>query len=621
LKGAADDSHVALELLSQDQPSFVAGTNAGGPKMGPSMNPATADLFTLIADGAQASLLCDVQGRIVQVGGTPELVFGFSSESLHQQSLLSAIPQPKHAEIVAGFNEALTGTSAAPISYEAAGPWGGLLKVTVHIVPLIAENQLRGVMVQAAERSLPDVAEAIYGSNPQRGLDLASLAPFPVFFLDGRGQCTFINDRWGALTGQPSLQALGVGFFARLTEVNAKAFRATAVSAHINKSGWRLQFEVLTANDQPWLVDAAAASVPDTNGTVIGYVGAFLPFSTKLSGLPAMQTAPAASVPESAPASASVASQPSAAPLQAQPQQAAPTEQSIGPTEQAQPVFAQAQPVPAHAAQVQAAQAQAEPVQAQEYAPPAEAPVQPTQPQSAAPSWSTEAVANPAPSVESNPMFVDTSAMNATPAAKQMWTPPVLQEGFTKPELLVTPERPEPAADALPVLEPGIDKVTGLSNRLLFAQNVTSTVNRMQADSLTVAVSFVELHGLTDMRREVGPRVANDYLFLLARRLEATIRSIEMAGRLEGDLFGVLSINWLFAEDLPVLANRLMSKLREPLSAKDGGELTVAMDLGMAVSRPGEHVNDIFRRAWEALQTSRQNPNENFYIDYNVEQS
>ncbi len=577
------------------------------------MNPATADLFTLIADGTQASLLCDVQGRIVQVGGTPELVFGYSSESLHQQSLLSAIPQGKHAEIVAGFNEALTGVASAPILYEAAGPWGGMLKVTVHIVPLIAENQLRGVMIQAAERSLPDVAEAIYGGNPQRGLDLATLTPFPVFFLDGRGQCTFINDRWGALTGQPSLQALGVGFFARLSEANAKAFRATAVSAHINKSGWRLQFEVLTANGQPWLVDAAAASVPDTTGTVIGYLGAFLPFSTKLSGAPMVQAihseASVASPEPTAPQA--TATQPTAT----QPAMTQPIAEALTtPVEQA--ASAQHQPIleqPIQASEVPAQQIQTQQIQTQP---------QHLQPEPAPPtsSWSGEVAPSAAPTAENNPMFVDTSAMTATPAAKQMWTPPILQEGFTKAELLVTPERPEPSADTPPVLEPGIDKVTGLSNRLLFAQNVTSTVNRMQADSLTVAVSFVELHGLTEMRREVGPRVANDYLFLLARRLEATIRSIEMAGRLEGDLFGVLSINWLFAEDLPVLANRLMSKLREPLSAKDGGELTVAMDLGMAVSRPGEHVNDIFRRAWEALQKSRQNPNENFFIDYNNDQ-
>jgi PAS domain-containing protein len=244
----------------------------------------TSDYNALIDEACISTLLCDVQGRIVQVTGTPELVFGFSGDSLHQQSILSAIPQVRHNDFVALFNEALKGNTSAAFAYDAPGPWGGTLLVVLYVQPLIAEGQLRGVMVQASERSLAAISEAVFGGNAQRGLELAKDAPSPIFFLDGRGQCTFMNDRWTSLTGQPALQALAVGFFSRLSESDAKAFRSTAVSAHINKVGWRLQFAVLTANGAPWNVDAAAASVTDANNTVIGYLGAVLPFSTKLSG-------------------------------------------------------------------------------------------------------------------------------------------------------------------------------------------------------------------------------------------------------------------------------------------------------------------------------------------------
>ena len=79
-----------------------------------------------------------------------------------------------------------------------------------------------------------------------------------------------------------------------------------------------------------------------------------------------------------------------------------------------------------------------------------------------------------------------------------------------------------------------MDKTTGLANKLLFAQHVQATTARMQADALTVSVSFIDLHGLDVQKAAVGSRVANDYLFLLAKRLEATIRSIEICGRIEG---------------------------------------------------------------------------------------
>ena len=140
----------------------------------------------------------------------------------------------------------------------------------------------------------------------------------------------------------------------------------------------------------------------------------------------------------------------------------------------------------------------------------------------------------------------------------------------------------------------------------------------MQADALTVSVSFIDLHGLETIRQSYGARSTNDYLFLLARRLESTIRSIESCGRIDGDVLGVLSVNWLFAEDLPIVAQRLLTRLQEPLAGKDGGELIVSMDLGMAVARPGEHVNDIFARAWESLQRSKADPHNKWQIDYGV---
>jgi diguanylate cyclase (GGDEF)-like protein len=163
---------------------------------------------------------------------------------------------------------------------------------------------------------------------------------------------------------------------------------------------------------------------------------------------------------------------------------------------------------------------------------------------------------------------------------------------------------------------PGVDKVTGLANKLLFAQHVQSTVSRMQADALTVSVSFIDLHGLNVQKEAVGSRVVNDYLFLLAKRLESTIRSIEIAGRIEGNILAIISINWLFAEDLPIVCQRLMGKLSEPLAGKDGMEILVPMNLGMAVAVQGEDVNSIFHRAWNSLQIAKARGVNEFEIDY-----
>ena len=214
----------------------------------------------------------------------------------------------------------------------------------------------------------------------------------------------------------------------------------------------------------------------------------------------------------------------------------------------------------------------------------------------------TSAQAEPVPVV---PAPIEKHALPAIP----LHSAPTLDAGFTSADLLLGPRRIEdPIPVEASVTEPGIDKLTGLANRLLFAQHVEATISRMASDALTVSLSFIDLHGLTEERQANGPRVANDYLFLLAKRLEATIRSIEIAGRISGDVLGVLSINWLFPDDLPIVAHRLLDRLGEPLATKDGSEVSVPMRLGTAVAKANEGVEDLFSRTWNAMAAAKDSP-------------
>ena len=190
------------------------------------------------------------------------------------------------------------------------------------------------------------------------------------------------------------------------------------------------------------------------------------------------------------------------------------------------------------------------------------------------------------------------------------WRPPTIEAGFTDPSLLVASRAAEVQSSAV-ISEPGTDRVTGLPNRLLFAQHVAATIERIKSDALTVAVSFVDLRGIRAQRQRSGTRVANDSLFLLAKRLESTIRSIEIAGAVSEDVFAVLSINWLFAEDLPIVARRLLGRLEEPLAGRDG-EFIVEMQLGMSVARAGDTVEALFARAEKALVEATQSPDHYF---------
>ena len=510
----------------------------------------TRDLAALVEATSYSTLLCDVEGRIVQISGTPELVFGFDRSGLHQQSVLGAVPARIQPHFITAFNTALGGHTPAPLGYSKPAPWGGTLNVELSLDPLVESGAVVGVQVRGTELSLITLINAVFAGDFDAAASHAAEAPAIVYFLDDSGQCTSINDRWSILSGQSAEGALGIGFLSRVPIEEQARFRATAAAAHETRSGWRLQFNVLTAGDTNWLVDTASASVGRPDGSLLGYVGVITPFSMALAGA------------------------------------------GTAPSHVAQPLS-------------QSSATAAQPAELQPSGPVVERYVhQPTVTQ------------NP-----SAPISVlvphDISALESDSATNRPWTAPVLKEGFTDASLLATPQKAEEDGETRgAAAAPGIDKVTGLSNRLLFAQGVSSTVARMQADALTVSVSFIDLHGLETIRQRFGARSTNDYLFLLARRLESTIRSIESCGRIDGDVLGVLSVNWLFAEDLPIVAQRLLTRLQEPLAGKDGGELTVSMDLGMAVARPGEHVNDVFARAWDCLQHSKANGANQWQIDY-----
>jgi diguanylate cyclase (GGDEF)-like protein len=516
----------------------------------------TRDLASLVEATSYATLLCDVAGRIVQVNGTPELVFGFDRNTLSNQSVLGAIPADAQPAFIAAFNACLGGHTPAALQYSKPAPWGGTLQLDLSLDPLVEAGAVVGVQLRGVEQSLITLINAVFAGDFDTASVCADDAPVCVYFLDGSGQCTSMNERWTLLSGQAANDGLGVGFLSRLPEEAQARFRSVAAAAHAQRSGWRLQFPVLTAGQTLWQVDTASASVGRPDGSILGYVGVITPFSTALAAAlagPVTSTETVVPAAEVSPVS---------------PPQAAQVPEFTHPAvaEASQPLSAQSETAPQHVL-----------------------------------------------------VPHDISTLESDSAVDRPWTAPAIKEGFTDASLLATPQKADIDLEVSAVsATPGVDKVTGLSNRLLFAQGVSSTVGRMQADALTVSVSFIDLHGLETIRQSYGARSTNDYLFLLARRLESTIRSIESCGRIDGDVLGVLSVNWLFAEDLPIVAQRLLNRLQEPLAGKDGGELVVSMDLGMAVARPGEHVNDVFARAWESLQRSKADPDNKWQIDYGV---
>jgi diguanylate cyclase (GGDEF)-like protein/PAS domain S-box-containing protein len=560
----------------------------------PATDPRIAGLLELLQLTANGTMLLNTNGQVVYFGGQAAELLGLDPQQAVQRSIFEVTPSETHSSIQSAFEHARAGVTDPAFLVDTAMANGHRRSITLQLTPIIENGAVLAVMTTIMEVSSRQAANSALHGDFAGSQNLAHGASLTLFHLDGRGQCTFMADSWNRATGQPLADALGTGWLQAIPEEGRQMFRTVAGAAHQGRRGWIAELPIFRRTGQVVLSKAAASPIMDARGTTIGYIGAI-----HFEELPIEPAAPRQLAAAPAPVQINA---PFAADdfLSDQPHHAS----STAPTDFT-PSFVEVVNPPdldQHTYNPPASNLIAEePEQAAN--PNGSAPTSPTSPSSpSSPGWAV---------AENNVGF---SAEELAPAPKfglreaaasGDWTPPPLQEGFTDASLLLGTKTEAVVEPEAPHEEPGVDKTTGLANKLLFAQHVQATTARMQADALTVSISFIDLHGLELQKAAVGTRVANDYLFLLAKRLEATIRSIEIAGRIDGNILAVLSINWLFAEDLPVVARRLLNKLSEPLAGKENSELIVPMNLGMAVAAPNEDVNSLFRRAWDALQISK----------------
>lgn len=570
-------------------------------------------------------MLLNTSGDVVYFGGDAALLLGLDPVAAVQRSIYDVTPIVTQASIQSALEHALSGVTDPPFLVETEMVDGSKRSLTFQLVPLIENGSVLAVTTAVMEVSSRQAANAALHGDFLSSQMMSRGSSLTFFHLDGRGQCTFMAQSWNRATGQPLSDALGTGWLQAIPEDGRQVFRAVAGAAHQMRHGWITELPIFRRTGEVLATMAAASPIMDSSGGTIGYVGAIhFPELAVCPAKPhALEPLPAASNASNA-SNEPTATSPEAntdflrdddSPADTYTDLAAPTQ--FSPPQFASPVeehvveeHAEEHVVEEHAIQ-EHAQEHAQEHVVEEHVTDDRVSTPSDVNETVATGWSVADPGQVATPVAPAPKF----ALREAPTSGD-WNPPALQEGFTDPSLLLG-QKQEPVREEAPVPneDPGVDKTTGLANKLLFAQHVQATTARMQADALTVSVSFIDLHGLELQQAAVGTRVANDYLFLLAKRLEATIRSIEIAGRIDGNILAVLSINWLFAEDLPVVARRLIGKLSEPLAGKENSDLIVAMNLGMAVASPNEDVNSLFRRAWEALQIAKARGNGEFEIN------
>jgi diguanylate cyclase (GGDEF)-like protein/PAS domain S-box-containing protein len=130
------------------------------------------------------------------------------------------------------------------------------------------------------------------------------------------------------------------------------------------------------------------------------------------------------------------------------------------------------------------------------------------------------------------------------------------------------------------------DPLTGVGNRVLFLDRLSTAVRRSALTPELITVVVVDIDGFTDINNSLGHAMGDQLLVEAADRLKAVLRKEDTLARLGADEFGILLES---DEDSPMAtAERVVSRLRQPMDLQGRSVLISASEVPtLRSTRPG----------------------------------
>ena len=151
------------------------------------------------------------------------------------------------------------------------------------------------------------------------------------------------------------------------------------------------------------------------------------------------------------------------------------------------------------------------------------------------------------------------------------------------------------------------DPLTGLATRALLLDRVQGGLFRNQREvSYVFAVLQLDLDDFRRMKEVLGDEGGATILRHAARRIEASIRSVDTAGRIAADEFGIFLEDLKDASDVTRVTNRIKEQFAEPVLVGDQ-RVFVGCSMGIALGGPNySDAEEVFRDASRALLKAKQ---------------
>ncbi|GAA1419393.1 putative bifunctional diguanylate cyclase/phosphodiesterase [Catellatospora coxensis] len=148
------------------------------------------------------------------------------------------------------------------------------------------------------------------------------------------------------------------------------------------------------------------------------------------------------------------------------------------------------------------------------------------------------------------------------------------------------------------------DSLTGLANRVRFAERIGQAIARADADGSVVGVLFIDLDDFKVVNDTLGHEHGDRLLRAVGQRLAAVLRTDDVAARLGGDEFAALIEGAPDAATIDDVADRIVEALAEPFTIDDRLVSGIA-SIGIATSADARSAPELLRQADLALYVAK----------------
>ena len=148
------------------------------------------------------------------------------------------------------------------------------------------------------------------------------------------------------------------------------------------------------------------------------------------------------------------------------------------------------------------------------------------------------------------------------------------------------------------------DPLTGLANRVLFADRLAHAVERSRRAKERVAVLFVDLDRFKSVNDSLGHAAGDELLRQAAERMRRAVRPADTIARLGGDEFTVLCEDLGALNDAGWVADRLSDTLERPFDLF-GTEMKIGVSIGIAVADRHDSAETVLAKADAAMYRTK----------------